>query len=89
MVNRTVEYITWNTLPGIQNPKLSWIPSHGAILIVLRKEMLETALGSSGRRIRAPSIPVHIYHPLKQTTGNSFVVLIFQTGPLLFRIQLM
>ena len=53
------------------------------------KEMLEKALGSSGRRIRSPSIPVHICHPLKQMTGNTFIVLIFQTGPLLFRILLM
>ena len=49
------------------------------------KEILETTQGSSGRR--APSIPVHICHPLIQTTGNGFIVLIKNTGPLLFGID--
>ena len=51
------------------------------------KEILETTRGSSGRRTRAPSIPVHICHPLIQTTGNGVIVLIKNTGPLLFGID--
>ena len=84
--DKDLEYSTWNPESKTVLDIITWGDCHvdGSLGFVL-----ETARGSSGRRIRAPSIPVHICHPLKQTTGNSFIVLIFQTGPLLFGIKLM
>ena len=88
--DKDLENGTWNPESKTVLDTITWGDSHVKWFARFGiKEMLEKALGSSGRRIRAPSIPVHICHPLKQMTGNSFIVLIFQTGPLLFRIQLM